>query len=386
MTRPILYVLGSYPTWSETFLRQDLALLLRTGLPLRPLALFPGDAERQPEWPEVPCLTPDRKASGDATPAAVMSWLPKRLRARLSLWSHRRLRGALGAQVRQHEAGHLHAEFADLPGLLAAAVAADCGITYSVGVHARDVHQPSFSLPHLLHRARFVTVCNTAALMALLRACPDLADRAHLIPHGVDLQAWPCRGRAFTPHAELRILHAGRFVEKKGIDTLLHAVAHLRRAGVTVNVSLAGAGPLEERLRCLAHELGVEDSLSWLGVLTPNQVRLVFDLVDCLVAPSRVSRAGDRDGVPNIVLEAMAAGVPVVGTGAGSLAEVLSSRTGWPFPAGQAEALAAALQGLARDPLATEARRQAARSLVEQRYDASRLASERAALFQELAE
>jgi glycosyltransferase involved in cell wall biosynthesis len=383
MSGPIIYLLGSYPRWSETFLRQDLALLLRTGLALYPVALFAGDSERQPEWPDVPCLHSGGSAAQGAGPA-VAFWLPRRLRARLSLWSHRQLRAALGARVREQGAVHIHAEFADLPGLLAAAVAADTRISYSVGVHARDVHQPAFDLRGMLRRARFVTACNTAALMALLRTCPELAERAHLIPHGVELRAWPFRNRAFTPHAELRVLHAGRFVEKKGIDTLLHAVAALQREGVTVNLSLAGDGPLEGRLRELAHRLAIEESLSWLGVLTPEQVRLGFDLVDCLVVPSRVSRAGDRDGVPNIVLEAMAAGVPVVGTSAGSLAEVLSSRTGWCFPADRPEALAAALQALARAPQATEERRQAARAVVEQRYDATRLAEQRAALFQEI--
>jgi glycosyltransferase involved in cell wall biosynthesis len=383
MARTVIYLLGSYPVWSETFLRQDLAFLLRAGLPLHPVALFPGDAERQPDWPEVPRLTSSGVARGSAAPGPGL-WLPKRLRARLSLWSHRRLRATLGALVHKHGAVHIHAEFADLPGLLAAAVAADTGITYSIGVHARDVHQPKFGLPRLLRPARFVTACNTAAIMAVLRACPDLADRAHLIPHGVDLRAWPFRGRAFTPHAELRVLHAGRFVEKKGIDTLLRAVAHLQRRGMAANVSLAGGGPLEDRLRRLAGELAVTDAVAWLGVLTPDQIRLAFDLVDCLVVPSRVSHTGDQDGIPNIVLEAMAAGVPVVGTSAGSLGDVLTSRTGWPFPADDVEALAATLQAMARDPQATEARRQAARVLVEQRYDASRLAAERAALFQEI--
>ncbi len=383
MTGPIIYVLGSYPVWSETFLRQDLAFLLRTGLPLHPVALFPGDVERQPEWPEVPRLSTPEAAPRGATSSAML-WLPRRLRAPLSRWSHRRLRAVLGALVRKHGAVHLHAEFADLPALLAAVVAADTGITYSVGVHARDVHQPKFSLAPLLRQASFVTACNTEALMALLQVCPELADRAYLIPHGVDLRAWPFRKRGFTPHAELRVLHAGRFVEKKGIDTLLRAVAHLQHEGVTVNVSLAGAGPLEDRLRHLARELAIEDAVSWLGVLTADQLRLAFDLVDCLVVPSRVSRTGDRDGIPNIVLEAMAAGVPVVGSGAGSLAEVLSSRTGWPFPADQIGALAAALRAMARDPQAAEERRQAARAMVEQRYDAGRLAEQRAALFQDL--
>jgi len=381
--RPGIYLLGSYPVWSETFLRQDLAFLLKAGLPLHPVALFPGDTARLPEWPEVQTLTTSGQASRPAAGRPGL-WLPRGVRGRLSLWSHRRLRASLTALARERGAVHVHAEFADLPALLAAAVADDLGIGYSVGVHALDVHQPKFSLPRLLGRARFVTACNTVALRAVLEACPALTDRAHLVPHGVDLRVWTFRARPFTPHDELRLFSAGRFVEKKGLDTLLRAAALLQSQGTPVNLSLAGSGPLEGPLRRLAEELGLTAAVSWLGVLTPEQVRQAFDLVDALVVPSRVSRGGDRDGVPNIVLEAMAMGAPVVGTGAGGLLEVLNSRTGWPFPPNDHVALAAVLRTIAREPQAAERRRLAARALIEERYDAARLAEQRAGLFHEV--
>lgn len=382
MMRSAVYLLGSYPVWSETFLRQDLDFLLKAGLPLHPVALFPGDTARQTEWPEVQTLTTSARGFGTAkTRARPQLWLPPALRARLSLLAHRRLRLALRALTRERGAGHVHAEFADLPALLASAVAGDLGITYSVSVHAHDVHQPKFSLPGLLDRAQFVTACNFIVLQAMLEACPRLTDRAHLIPHGVDLRTWTFRTRPFTPHDELRLFFAGRFVEKKGLDTLLRAAAQLQQRGTPVNVSLAGSGPLEGHLRALAAELGLGTALSWLGVLTPGQVRQAFDLVDALVVPSRVSRGGDRDGIPNIVLEAMAVGLPVVGTGAGGLLEVLTLRTGWRFPPDDHEALATVLQAIARDPQSTEQRRLAARTMVEDRYDAARLAEQRAGLF-----
>jgi glycosyltransferase involved in cell wall biosynthesis len=219
------------------------------------------------------------------------------------------------------------------------------------------------------------------ALRAVLEACPRLTDRAHIIPHGVDLRTWAFRTRPFTPHDELRLFSAGRFVEKKGLDTLLRGAAILQRRGTPVNVSLAGSGPFEEPLRRLAEELQLGAAVSWLGVLTPDQVRQALGMVDVLVVPSRVSRGGDRDGIPNIVLEAMAVGVPVVGTGAGGLLEVLNSRTGWPFPPDDYEALAQVLQTIALRPQGAEQRRQTARAMVEERYDAARLAEQRAGLF-----
>lgn len=384
MASSVIYLLGAYPVWSETFLRQDLSFLLAAGLPLCPVALFPGDAAADPRGPVVPCLASGGPGPRSPAGAHVSLHLPPRWQERWSLWSHRRLRAALTDFARTHAALHIHAEFADLPGLLAATVAWDLGVPYSLGVHARDVHQPKFCLPRLLGQARFVTACNEAARRAVLAACPELNQRLHLIPHGVDLKAWPFRREAYAPHGDLRLFWAGRFVEKKGIDTLLRALATLTRSGVPAAVYLAGSGPLEAWLRALAHDLGVDHCVEWLGVLPHERVRQTLRTIDCLVVPSCVGRDGDRDGIPNIVLEAMAVGVPVVGTTAGGLGEVLNAQTGWVFPPADAEALAGLLRTVSADLREVERRRLAARALVQERYDAERLASQRVALFREL--
>lgn len=391
MAATVIYLLGSYPVWSETFLRQDLSLLQAAGVPLCPLSLFPGDTAPQPDWPRVECLTPGGAPGGAPTGRSrgrLWGCLPARCREAWSLGSHRGLRRALASAAREVGAVHIHAEFADLPGLLAAAAARDCGLSYSLGLHARDVHQPKYRLGAMLGGARFVTVCNAAAYEAARAACPAAAA-LHLIPHGIDLSAWPFLEAPFAPGPPLRLLYAGRLVEKKGVDTLLQALAILAREGLPCHLALAGDGPLGPSLKALAADLGIAASLDWLGVLTHDGVRQALSQADALVAPSRVGRDGDRDGVPNVLLEAMARGVPVVGTSVGGLGEVLDEDTGWVVPPDAPAALAAALQGLttpATAVAAAETRRRAARDRLEARYDARRLATQRAALFEAVLE
>ncbi|MBN2451299.1 MAG: glycosyltransferase family 4 protein [Lentisphaeria bacterium] len=388
MSPPILYLLAAYPVWSETFLRQDLAYLLRSDLTLHPVALFPGDVPSAPGWPDVtflsspaarPPSTSRRERPGGA------SLLPRSLQTRVSLWQHRELLRALRRQVLQRGIAHVHAEFADLPGLLAAAVSRRTGCTYSIGVHARDVYALKYAPQVLFGRARFVTCCNTAALRVLLGRVAGLADRTHLIYHGLDLRQWPYRGGPRAVHPPLRLLFVGRFVEKKGIDTLLHAAAGMRVVGHACRLTLVGDGPLLVRLRSLAAELGLADAVTWTGIVPREAIGGMLAEADCLVVPSRVSKDGDRDGIPNVVLEAMASGTPVVGTDAGGLGEALNSRTGWVVAAGDAPALTEALRQLSAQPEQVAERCRRARELVEERFDADRLATRRVALLRDAA-
>ena len=147
----ILYLVGAYPQWSETFVRQDLAFLQELGLPLLPVALSAGDAERQADWPEVEYLPGGEAGSSAAGSGGIPPrLLPRWLHTRLSLFRHRQRAGTLLRLAVSAGVEHIHAEFADLPALLASVTARRLGLGYSVGVHARDVHLAKFS-PSLIY-------------------------------------------------------------------------------------------------------------------------------------------------------------------------------------------------------------------------------------------
>ncbi|MBT7166287.1 MAG: glycosyltransferase [Victivallales bacterium] len=380
----IIYLLGAYPQWSETFVRQDLALLLELGLPLHPVALCPGDVERAPEWPEAHYLSmPGHGGDGQAGKGpAIGGMLPRWLRTRLSLCRHRHLVHTLANLAESLGAEHIHAEFADLPALVAQATARKLGLGYSLSVHARDVHLAKFSPSLIYGRARFVVACNHDAWQGATRHRRASETGVHLIHHGLDLAEWEFREEPVAPErAPLKLAFVGRFVPKKGLSVLFHALARLHGLGMQVRLSLFGSGPLEAQLRALATTLGLAEVVSWCGVVSRDEIGCQMRQHDVLVMPSITTPEGDRDGIPNVVLEAMACGTPVVGSDAGGLPEVLTAETGWNCPAGDDGALAEAIQQLRATPDQTRARCQAARQLVVRDFDARVLAKRRATLF-----
>ena len=178
------------------------------------------------------------------------------------------------------------------------------------------------------------------------------------------------------------LLFVGRFVPKKGLADLIAALALLFREKETdARLTIAGDGPDAAALRARAEALGVAARISWLGVVPREHLRTQLRQHTCLVVPSTVAPDGDRDGIPNVVLEAMAVGTPVVGTDAGSLPEVLSPETGWVCEPQNPAALAALIRSCSGNSAERARRGARARQQIETRFDAVALARQRAALF-----
>lgn len=379
-----LFLFTAYPLWSETFLRQDLMFLQRAGLDITAAALYPGDCQVQPDWPQAVILSAPTAAAAKPRSrfARLKGLLPASLRTMLSLRAHAHLLRKLEDFVLQSGIEHIHAEFADLAALLAANVARRHGLTFSIGIHAFDVHASHYTPEAIFAGARFVTACNQAAHDACLQKMPELAGRIHLIYHGVNLDFWSYTktlpgGDSQTPN----LLFVGRLVPKKGIDLLLSALHLLVQRGLSPQLTLVGSGPLEASLRQQAEDLGLADRLHWRGVLASADIRALMPAMTCLCAPSVVTPDGDRDGIPNVILEAMASGLPVIASQVGSIAEAVTTTTGWPLEHLTAETLADAIQHACTRPEQREQRRSQARKLVEQRFDAAILARQRQQLF-----
>jgi glycosyltransferase involved in cell wall biosynthesis len=244
------------------------------------------------------------------------------------------------------------------------------------------VYACKYSLAGLLGGATFVTACNVAARDRLAAECPALAPRLHLIPHGLVLDEWAFSAPADRPHRPMRLLFVGRLVAKKGLPDLLRAVALGRDSGADLALTVAGDGPDAPALRARCAELGIESLVQWRGVVAHRDIRALLEASDALVAPSVVTAEGDRDGIPNVVMEAFAAGTPVVATDAGSLGAVVTQATGWVCRQGDPEHLLAQLDALRRNTAAACDKSRNARRLVESEYDALKLARRRAALFE----
>ncbi|MBF6605336.1 MAG: glycosyltransferase family 4 protein [Chloroflexi bacterium] len=381
MNGTVGYLTKRFPRLSETFILDEILGLEAAGVPLRLYALaHPGEEVVQPDVARVASplvyLHPpggwrQRMTTARATVAAhgrLLARSPRRYlgvvgylawkRHHLSSVRHFLEAGRLVLLLEAEDARHLHAAFAHGPASVAHFVHLLTGLPFSFAAHAKDLY---LSAPDLLARkaaaAEFVLVCSESAAAAL-RALPGAgAARIVLAHHGVDTSRFrPQTGgfgtSAMTAHgaSPLRLLAVGRLVEKKGYPILLEALAQARAAGHAVEMDVIGGGPQLRALEARAGALGLAGSVRFLGARTHQEVAAAYLRADAFVQASVVLADGDRDGIPNSLLEAMATGLPVVATTVGGIPEVvIHGQSGLLAPPGDAAALARLLVMLATD-------------------------------------
>ena len=386
-----MYLLSAYPKWSETFIRNDIRHLIENGVHLDVVSLFPGNCKREEDWPEAtvisstPEITPNEPSAYPRLIALISKLrripCPRWIRLYISFFKHRKLIKEIAAECKRRNIGHIHAEFADLAALVGAIAAEKTGCSFSIGIHALDIHKLKYPAHALLDNAKFITVCNQKAAITISEACPWAKQKLHVIHHGINLNDWPYSEKRYSDDT-IRIVFCGRLVPKKGIPILIDAIEILiNHSHNQATLEIIGDGPLEEQLKTQVKSLELDNFITFTGRLTQTEIREHFSKASCLCAPSIVTNDGDMDGVPNVILEAMATGLPVIGSTAGSLPEVITNETAWPVQEVTQHTLADAILDMASQPQETDRRRQNARSHVEYRFDAEKLGKKRAALF-----
>jgi glycosyltransferase involved in cell wall biosynthesis len=368
----VVVIVKGYPRVSETFIAHELAALEREGLPLHIISLRrPYDALTHPVHatiraavtylPEYLYRAPGCVLAGHAR---ALARAPRRYVRAFGLWLRDFLRdptpnrgrrfGQAGVLAAELPAGavHLHAHFLHTPASVARYAAAMTGLGYSLAGHAKDVWTvPDWELRAKLAEARFTVTCTAVGRARLNAVAPG---RVELVYHGLDRRLFAApptfgsRRDGTDPTAPVRLLAVGRFQPKKGYPTLLDAVGRVRGE---VRLTVVGYGPLEAALRARAQALGLTDRVIWAGPLDQTAVRALYRASDLFLLASEVAPDGDRDGLPNVVVEALSQGVPVVATRAGAIPElVLDGVHGRLVPPQDPGALAAAIEALVRDP------------------------------------
>ncbi len=353
-------IAGTAPEPSETFIRRDLEALRRHGWQVVVFGLNERAIRRD---------SGARHATRRDHLAAALLRRAWRLRRRpaqaLALLRAHRLAGRLADAAAQSDL--LLAEFAWLTADLAAVASEATGTPLVCAVHAWDIFaQPPAMVRARLADAAHVIACSAAAARTVA-GCGIGAARVSLVRHGLTLEEFPCRGS--QPAADAPLVAVGRLEPKKGFDILIAALARLR-APETPVLHIAGDGSQRAALEALAVRLGVQARVKFHGCLAPDAVRRLMADAALLAMPSRRMPDGDRDGIANVLIEAMALGVPVVTTMAGAAAEVVGDRvTGRLVPPDDVPALAAALEELLGDAEQRARLAQAARATVETYFD-----------------
>lgn len=340
-------ILKGYPRISESFISTEILLLESLGLPIRIFSL------RQPR----------ETFSHDHVKhiKAPVTYLPEYVwpNLRVLLQSNRMLWGRLGAHYARCFAGavrrawerkstatvrhflqaghlsatrladssvrHLHAHFCHTPTSVAFFASELTAIPFSFTAHAKDIYtsEPD-QLLRKVERARFVVTCtryNARYLMELARA-NGCATPIHTIYHGIDLDLF-AYGPPQLPAKPFQILSIGRLVSKKGWDVLLAALKILREEGLDFRLTHIGSGDEESDVRRLVEELQLSDRVRMLGTLPHSTVIDHYHAAHCFALACKVADNGDRDGIPNVLVEAMAVGLPVVSTRVSAIPELV---------------------------------------------------------------
>jgi glycosyltransferase involved in cell wall biosynthesis len=262
-------------------------------------------------------------------------------------------------------ADHIHAHFLGMPSIAAYYLSSYCNVPYSLSAHAWDIYVGT-TPSRVLEAAKFRVACtrkNQLFLNERYRQAPF-----HLIRHGLDLTTFGSHHQ-YEKNGACRILAVGRLVEKKGFRYLIEACDLLARKGFRFFCTIAGAGPELPALKAMVRSADLESCFSFVGLVPHSEVIRQYQAHDMLVVPSVVASGGDMDGVPNVILEAMASGLPVIATDAGSIGEAVRDQlTGMMVPQADAKALADAIMVFWNDARFRKTVAAAAREVVQKEF------------------
>ena len=288
------------------------------------------------------------------------------------------------------EAGvtHLHAHFASVATSVARLAGRIAGLPYSFTAHAKDIFHEEVdpqTLERKLAEAHHAVTISEYNLNYLRERFPQATQRLHLVRNGLPLDRFPYQPRVQIGSSMPRILAVGRLVEKKGFALLIEAVSRLHRRGIRVQADIAGDGPLAADLQEQISALDLHDDVHLLGPRTQAEINQLLGSHDVFAAPFVISEDGNADGLPTVLLEAMARGIRCVAADVTAVGEVITSgsaggeATGWLVPSGDVEALTQALAE-AITPGDHCAMTDAARSLAEDLFGSHRQAEHLRAL------
>lgn len=369
----VAFIVKGYPRLSETFIAQEIHGLEQRGIDIALFSLRrPTDKAFHPLIQEIRAPVSYLPEYLHEAPGLVMAaWARQRHRAGYAaarrVWLRDLARDRTRNRVRRFgqalvladqlpaSVTHLHAHFIHTPASVARYAALIMGLPWTASAHARDIWtSPDWELREKLADCRWTVTCTRIGRDHLAALSPD-PGRVDLVYHGLDLMRFPApelpasRRDGSDPGDPLRFLSVCRLVEKKGIDDLIEALARLP-SGLHWRLAHIGGGPLKDTLAAHASRLGIADRIDWCGAQAQQAVLAAYRTADLFLLASRIAGDGDRDGLPNVLMEAQSQGVACITTSVSAIPELIWPGTGLLVPPADPTALGEAIRILSVDP------------------------------------
>lgn len=367
-SRRLGIVLKGYPRLSETFIAQEILELQRAGFEIEIISLrHPTDGKQHPIHREIAAsvgylpeylyqeplrvLAAWRQARrlpgyGKAFRQFLRDWLRDPTPNRGRRWGQ----GLVIAAEYAPRLSFLYSHFIHTPTSAARYAAIMTGLPFAISAHAKDIWtSPGWELAEKLGDCRWCVTCTAGGLDKLRSHAPD-PQRVHLVYHGLDLSRFPSPPERPLGEGPFLLLTVGRAVEKKGLDTLVSALG-LLPADLDWRWTHIGGGPLKDKLVAQAQALGVAGRCQFLGSRPQEEVLAAYRSHDCFVLPCRIGADGDRDGLPNVLVEAQSQRLPVLTTPVSGIPELVEEGVNGLFvQPDDPPALAARMVELAAEP------------------------------------
>jgi colanic acid/amylovoran biosynthesis glycosyltransferase len=388
MPKTVSYLLSMYPEFHETFVAREVEGLLRTGADIEVFSLKKPPTEGDDLYPShrkflvTAGFILDRRVI-EANLAELINHPADYFSAILSilkLYITRPIellkclavfpKTVLFARRIRDRGGVLHAHWATIPAAMALVINKLSNIPVSLTAHAWDIFlSPIHDLKYKIHAVRGVVTCTQFNVAYLKDLCkPSDVDKIALNYHGLDFQKIDSAQKLKNEGDALRLVAVGRLVEQKGFIYLIRALKQLRE--LKVQLQIVGDGPLHDKLFAESNGLPNGSEVKFLGRLSHEDTLRLMANSDVMVAPSVVEKDGNRDGIPNVILEAMGCATPIIGSCVSGIPEVvIDNETGYLVPPEDPLAISTALEKLASDKYQCERMGRNARALVKEKFD-----------------
>lgn len=341
MKKHIAYLIPEFPSVSMTFVTNEMAELKRRNIPLTIFALH-GSVNRNLDPKSFSLKNNvdyvyDRmkgnmlsivfssiakkpmKTAGLFLHALKSSVFSLRGKNRISNMGHFIAGLHVGRILEEKNIHHIHAHFAHYPASVAMYASLYSGVTFSFTAHANDIFENQTLLSEKEKSAKKVIV-----ISEFNRKHFEDQSNLDVVRCGIDLNEYKFVGTQ-PSNSVLKIGTLGRLVEKKGFDVLLNAAAIIKKNRVKFELHIAGSGPEKDNLVALADQLGISENIRWEGSMSNEKVSEWLQTLDVFALACKQDRNGDMDGIPVVLMEAMATGIPVISTEISGIPELIKN-------------------------------------------------------------